>query len=392
MSLPFTIDEYRSRLAKVRGHMDEKGIELLLIADPANMNYLTGYDSWSFYVPQVVAVPRDPSDRPLWIGRQMDTAQAPLTSWLPAGYVVGYPEIYIQTRDSHPMDWIAGYLLNRGWDKRRIGIESDTYYLSPKALDRLRAGLPNSMFVDADLLVNWIRSVKSETELAYMRSASRLAERVMQVAIDTIAPGVRQCDAMAAIMATQIGGSAEFAGSPTALVPLLMSGRAAAAPHPVWTNERFKSDQTTCLELGASCHRYHAAIARTLQWGKPPKKLVNTTKIVEEGLEAALATIKSGIAAGDVEAAWRRVLDRNGLKKESRIGYAIGLGYPPDWGEHTISLRAGETTILEADTTIHVMLGMWMDDWGMEMSETVRVTRTGVECLTHFPRGLEVRT
>ena len=178
MSLPFTIDEYRSRLAKVRGHMDEKGIELLLVADPANMNYLTGYDSWSFYVPQVVAVPRDPSDRPLWIGRQMDTAQAPLTSWLPAGNVVGYPEIYIQTRDSHPMDWIAGYLLNRGWDKRRIGIETDTYYLSPKALDRLRAGLPNSMFVDADLLVNWIRSVKSETELAYMRSAARLAERV----------------------------------------------------------------------------------------------------------------------------------------------------------------------------------------------------------------------
>ncbi len=76
MSLPFTNDEYRSRLAKVRARMDEKGIELLLVADPANMNYLTGYDSWSFYVPQVVAVPRDTSDGPLWIGRQMDTAQA----------------------------------------------------------------------------------------------------------------------------------------------------------------------------------------------------------------------------------------------------------------------------------------------------------------------------
>ena len=83
--------------------------------------------------------------------------------------------------------------------------------------------------------------------------------------------------------------------------------------------------------------------------------------------------------------AWQDVLDQYGLKKESRIGYGIGVGYVPDWGEHTISLRPGDETVLEPNMTIHVMLGMWMDDWGMEMSETTRITDSGVECLTNFP-------
>jgi Xaa-Pro dipeptidase len=392
MSFPFTEDEYRSRGVKVRRRMAEIGIDLLLVGDPGNINYLTGYEGWSFYVPQLVAVPIEDDAAPFWIGRQMDVAQGPLTSWLPADHVIGYPEIYVQTPERHPMDWIADHLRGKGWNGMRIGVETDTYYFSPKALDRLRAGLPDATFVDADLLVNWSRAVKSETELAYMRKAARLVGRVMQVAFDTIAPGVRQCDAMAAIMATQIGGDPEFSGDTTALSPLIMSGQAAAAPHPIWTDERFTNDQTTALELGAACHRYHAALARTMHWGKPPQRLADTTKVVEEGLEAALGTIRSGVTGGEVEAAWRRVLDRHGLKKESRIGYGIGLGYPPDWGEHTISLRAGERMVLPTDCTVHLMLGMWMDGWGMEMSETVRVTASGAECLTNFPRGLHTRS
>jgi|TARA_B100000315_G_scaffold242620_1_gene265014 Xaa-Pro dipeptidase len=91
-----------------------------------------------------------------------------------------------------------------------------------------------------------------------------------------------------------------------------------------------------------------------------------------------------------VHRAWQDVLDRYGLTKESRIGYSIGVGYPPDWGEHTVSLRANEQTILEQNMTLHVMLGMWMDGWGIEFSETVAVTASGVESLTQFVREVVV--
>ena len=78
-----------------------------------------------------------------------------------------------------------------------------------------------------------------------------------------------------------------------------------------------------------------------------------------------------------VEAAWRGYIARFGLEKASRIGYSVGLGYPPDWGEHTMSLRPGDTTELEPGMAFHMICGMWMDDWGFEASETFVVTDVG---------------
>ena len=78
------------------------------------------------------------------------------------------------------------------------------------------------------------------------------------------------------------------------------------------------------------------------------------------------------------------------MKKESRLGYSIGIGYPPDWGERTISLRPGETTQLAAGMALHMIPGMWMDGFGYEMSEPVVVTDTGVERLTDLPQELTI--
>ena len=85
------------------------------------------------------------------------------------------------------------------------------------------------------------------------------------------------------------------------------------------------------------------------------------------------------------------VIRAAGYEKSSRIGYSIGLNYPPDWGEQSASLRPGDTTQLAPNMCFHIMLGMWMDGWGYELSETVRVTKSGVEVLTQFPRQLFVK-
>ena len=74
-----------------------------------------------------------------------------------------------------------------------------------------------------------------------------------------------------------------------------------------------------------------------------------------------------------------------------RIGYSIGVAYPPDWGEHTISLRQGDRTVLEPSHVLHTILGMWMDGWGIEISETILVTETGCETLTNLPRDIFVK-
>src|SRR5690606_22227356 len=78
--LKFTRDEFAQRLAKTRKAMAAKGIDLLIVSDPSNMAWLTGYDGWSFYVHQAVIVP--PSGAPVWFGRGQDAAGAKRTTWL----------------------------------------------------------------------------------------------------------------------------------------------------------------------------------------------------------------------------------------------------------------------------------------------------------------------
>ena len=338
IELPFTRAEYAQRLRKIRTEMQRRGLDLLIVNDVANQHYITAYDGWSFYTPQVVLVPIE-DDEPVWIGRAMDAAGGLLTSWMKRENVVGFPEDHVQRADRHPMDWIARWIVKKGWGNRRIGIELEAYYYSPKAHARLVAGLPNVKFHDADLLVNWIRAVKSPAEIAYLRKASFLAQAAVSTAYEVIAPGTRECDAIAHIQGAQVAGAKDFAGDITALPPTILGGENASAPHIMWSDRRFGADETIALELAGVCRRYAAGLARTMQLGKMPHDVTDTAKAVLEGMEAVLATARPGIFAEDVEAAWRKVIARYGVKKESRIGYSIGVAYPPDWGEHTISLR-----------------------------------------------------
>jgi ectoine hydrolase len=239
--------------------------------------------------------------------------------------------------------------------------------------------------------VNWVRAVKSPAELAVMRQAARIMEQVMAVGIDAVRPGVRQCDAVAAIYDAQMRGLPDAGGEYTSFVPMLPSGPGTATPHLTWSDRPFQSDEATILELGACYRRYHCPMARTVYLGDPPRRLTDTVAVVEEGLEVALAAVAPGATCESVEAAWRSVISRHGLSKASRIGYSVGLNYPPDWGEHTMSLRPGDQSVLEPNMTFHMILGMWMDGWGFELSETFVVTPSGAECLCTTPRDLVVK-
>lgn len=93
----------------------------------------------------------------------------------------------------------------------------------------------------------------------------------------------------------------------------------------------------------------------------------------------------------DIANAFFAVLRRAGIEKDSRCGYPIGASYPPDWGERTMSLRPGDRTVLEPGMTFHFMPGLWLDDWGLEITESILITETGVETFCNVPRKLFVK-
>ena len=388
--LTFTKAEYKSRLTKTKESMEQQGIDVLLVTDPANMNYLTGFDAWSFYVHQLLIVIAE-EEEPIWIGRGIDASAAEITTWLDSKNILPYSDDHVQSTVKHPMDFVANIIEEKGLSNKTIAAEYDAYYFTAKNYIQLTKQLPNAKFVDGTNLVNWIRIVKSDKEIELIKRAATIVTETMYKGIERINAGVRECDVVADIFHTQISGTEEFGGDYTSIVPLLPSGEKTSACHLTWTDEKYKEGDPVILEL-AGCHkRYHSPLARTLVIGKPTPEMEELADVAIEGIEEALAAVKPGATCEEVELAWRKSIEKRGFEKESRIGYSTGLNYPPDWGEHTASLRSGDKTVLQPNMVFHMIPGIWLDTYGIEISETFRVTESGVEVLANVDRKLFVK-
>ncbi|WP_244851040.1 ectoine hydrolase DoeA [Caballeronia sp. SL2Y3] len=388
--LPFERSEYAARIAKTRRAMETAGIDLLIVTDPTNMAWLTGYDGWSFYVHQCVLLATD--GEPVWYGRGQDANGAKRTVFMGHDNIVGYPDHYVQSQVRHPMDYLSTEVIAaRGWDRKRIGVEMDNYYFSAKAYASLRQHLPAATFVDATALVNWQRAVKSPQEIEYMRVAARIVEKMHARILEKVEPGMRKSDLVAHIYEAGITGIEGHGGDYPAIVPLLPTGSDAAAPHLTWDDSPFSANAGTFFEIAGCFKRYHCPQSRTVYLGKPPKHFIDAEKAVIEGIEAGLAAAKPGNKTEDIAHAFFAVLRKSGIEKDSRCGYPIGASYPPDWGERTMSLRPGDKTVLEPGMTFHFMPGLWLDDWGLEITESILITDTGVETFCNTPRKLFVK-
>ena len=118
---------------------------------------------------------RSTLDEPLCIVRGMDANGAKVTTFLKHENIIGYPDHYVQHRRAAPL-WTtsAQMLTERRLDAKRIGVEMDANYLHGRLLRVARsAACPTAAFSDANLLVNWVRVVKSPREIELMRQAAQ---------------------------------------------------------------------------------------------------------------------------------------------------------------------------------------------------------------------------
>ncbi|MBB4305439.1 ectoine hydrolase [Rhodobium orientis] len=388
--LPFSSSEYDRRLKKVRSAMAAADIDVLFVEDPSNMAWLTGYDGWSFYVHQGVLVFHD--EDPIWWGRSQDANGAVRTCWMADDRVARYPDHYVQSVHCHPMETLAALVRDRGYGDKRLGLELENYYFSAKAYLVLQSELPDADLVDATALVNWQRAVKSDEEIVFMRRAARISERIVDGILERIEPGMKKNNMVAQIHADAVRGMDDDWGDYPAIVPLLPSGSDAAAPHLTWDGRTFETGTATFFEIAGCYRRYHAPFCRTVFLGTPPQFMKDAEAALVEGLNAGLDAARPGNTASDIARALGAPLARAGIDRAARAGYPIGLSYPPDWGERTISIRVEDDTVLEPGMTFHFMPGLWMNDWGLEITESILIKPEGpAECLCNRPRELFVK-
>lgn len=376
----FETSEYRQRLDTLRDHMTKRGMDALLVLSGSNLAYLTGYEGWSDYVPQVALITLD--EDPYLMLREQDITCADRTSWLPQEHLVPYAEQYIGSAVRTPWEPIGSFLKSRV-TSARIGAELSGTNLGVREYTRLVDVLGVEQLDDASGLVSRCKLVKSEHELAYMTEAAAVVDLAMLAGIDQIAVGTRQCDVAATIMASLCSGTDAIPGGPPR-PPTMPVGEIANAPHLKWTDESYSAGQQTNFEIGAFRRRYCCALSRTVYLGTPPQRLRDLHEGVLDGFLTAVDKVRPGVSCGDVARAFAAAFTPHGIRKESRIGYSLGV----DWMDGGASLQQDDDTEIVANMTFHVIVGVWEPSEGYVFSETVRVAEDGAVSLTNVPRVL----
>ena len=271
--MTFEKREYIERLHKTKKSMQEKGIDLLISQDTANINYLTGYDAWSFYYAQSAIIHID-NDEPLLFVRDQDSGGAYIKSYLEEENIIVYDEKYIHSWPLHPYDFLIELIKKNKWDNLNIGLEMDSHYFTAYCYEKLRVGLSNAKLIDSERLVNWIRLIKSDTEIELMKSAALISEEGMKTAYKSINPGVRQCDAVGEIQKALFYGTPDYGGEYSSIATLLPTGRGTSASHLTATQDKFVKGEATIIEIAGVYKRYHVPMARTLLLGKAEQKKI----------------------------------------------------------------------------------------------------------------------
>ncbi|MBX5137691.1 M24 family metallopeptidase [Rhizobium lentis] len=379
----FSQQEYRERTYRLRQQMAKSGIDALLVLNESNMNYLTGYEGYSDYVPQLALVCQDEED-PWLILRELDTHCAYPTSYLPESRILSYPEQFIWSSERTPWERI-GVLVQERAKSNRIGIEMGAKFFGVKSYAALGTSLDLSKVLDSDGMVPALQRVKSPAELTYMEQAGKIVDKAMQVGQLEIAVGARECDVAAAVQSALFKGTPEFPGGPCYGAPTMPVGSPANAPHLKWTDAAYKMGCQTNFEIGGFRHRYACALSRTVFLGEPSIRAQHLHRAAVDGFLAQVDAIRPGAKCSDVSHAFRAAFDPYGVRKESRSGYSIGI----DWGGD-LSFQPDDHNIIEPGMTFHVIIGIWEKEDGYVFSETVRVTESGAKSLSNASRDLLV--
>jgi Xaa-Pro aminopeptidase len=277
---------------------------------------------------------------------------------------------------------VADRIIDHGWSERSIAAPVDAYFFSPRAWLTLQQRLPRAKMKGDDDLVNWVRAVKEPAEIAAMRRAGAISAKAVETAVARISEGARSADAAAAILSALAAPDDETVGGYPAIMPLLIDGEGPARPHQTWSDRRYRAAETQIIEISGVFNRYHCPIARTVSLGAPLEIRRDAAQAQIAVLEMITRNARPGVTCGDLADRCAATLQAHGFSKAGRFGYSTGIAYPPDWGEHTVSVRAGEATRLAENMTLFFIPAIWGDAWSVAIGESFHITADGARRMT----------
>jgi len=361
------MENFSERRNKVRRVIEKQKLDALLVTNPLNLRYLTGFTGGSgclLVQPGGDTILSDPR-----FSIQIEEECPDL-------------EAVIRPRSESTSKTLAK-LLGKTTDKRKtagkLGIEAETVTIAMQ--ERLFQHIPHWESVPTNSVVEELRQIKDRYELARMRQAIDVAARAFQYVRGQLHPSMSEID-----ICNMLEHQMRLLGAEDRSFPsIIAAGARAALPHATPSKQTFEGQTHLLFDWGAVVDGYMSDMTRVLILSPQSKttlgkKLRTVYETVLTAQEAAIAAIKPGKTCEDIDTIARNIITEAGFGKHfgHGLGHAIGLQV-----HENPRLAPGDKTVLKAGMVVTVEPGIYLKGWGgVRIEDDVLVTKTGYEVLS----------
>jgi Xaa-Pro aminopeptidase len=376
------------RRQRVQAAMQAAGLDAIIAFEYANGRYIAGLRPlWApnFMVRQAVVTVRGRDEVIVFVHQDDAPHRRQTMSWIPPENILAFPTgLVSESAPREALQPLADALARLGCTGGRVGVDIGTFTVLRKLADLLTG----FELADANACLNGARTVKSPTELELLRDASAVVDVAMDVAVRTVAPGVRECDVLAEVMKTFYTHGAE--------VPqcnLIVCSGPNTAPMQRFAGDRLiRRGDLVFMDIGACFNGVFSEATRTISCQGPDNDSQRAIyRTVYDIHRATIDALRPGATAADVQAAAAKHYTGSlfyGHMQEMIIAHGIGVGYaeppfiaPP--GRETPALRLEPGVVLAVVPTI-IVPGV-PGGGGVRLEDVIAVTEDGPEVLTRAP-------
>ncbi len=361
------------RLARVQARLRRRGLNGFLVTRPENRRYLSGYTACDHGIEEtsgVLLVPARSTPLLLTDSRFILQARDEASGFRVQQYRHGVIPL------------LEKLLPELGI--RKLGFESD-YILHDTVLRMEKmARRIGCTLVPVTGLVEGMRLIKSEDEIALIRKSVRLNEQVFRLVQGTIEPGMTEQEIALAIELTMRELGAERPSFDT----IVAFADNSARPHAVPTDRPLNTGDIVLIDMGLVLDGYCSDMTRTFVAGRPGSTFLERLRLVRQAQLAAIATIRAGAICRDVDRAARQTIAKAGHGDHfgHALGHGVGLAVHE---EPRLSPRSRRK--LRPGMVVTVEPGIYLPGWGgIRLENMVVVREDGCELLNEDTTGLDI--
>jgi len=360
-------------LAKIKAAIRRKGADALIVSQPENRRYLSGYtatdlsiaESSGFLLVFARGVPLLLTDSRYFLQAEQEAAGFEVV--LVQGSMMQTLKTVISRRNISCLAFEGNYML---------------YETAMKLKD---LGKKQSLAIlPVSGMIEKLRTCKSGEEIDKIRQAVQLNELVFQEVYKGLKPGQTEREVAVAIEATMMRKGAEAPAFPA----IVAAGPQGALPHAVPGNRVINKGEPVIIDMGLKLDGYCSDMTRTVVLGTPDKRTVEIIRLVRRAQRAALKTIKAGIQARTADLAAREMITQAGYGKN----FGHGLGHGVGLAVHEApSLNRRRRNKLRAGMVVTVEPGIYVPGWGgVRLENMVVVEETGCTLLNRDTTFLDI--